>query len=411
MKIVILNTALCIVLLSTSNIFAQIKSETIVLFDVNKFELKESQKLVIDSLLNGITDKNYKICITGRADSSGNIADNLVLSENRVRTVAEYLTQQGFDSARITYDFFGENQPLLNAQNNPDLQLNRSVYMRVFSPEAENQEDTLTSYDLYRRFENDTIIYTSSGAQIVIFAGTFFPTKLADINFKITEVYSVCDLLFNNSSLQTDDGNCLTSAGMLYVKPMLDTVELTPGGNRKIIYKIPIELGKEFDKEMKIYVEEFNKKGEKVWRKIDSKISTEDTGQRFYVFELSSFGGINIDKPIGVLCQKEGPKIRVRGFKSVDICQTYPGEMYLSRAQKRKSNIYQIDEVVLDKDPQLTILAYDKKRHPYIAEGKLTELKFNKSNGIFRVKRNYFKPLPASYVEKSPEDILCEKLK
>ncbi|MDD3740106.1 MAG: OmpA family protein [Bacteroidales bacterium] len=410
MKIVILNTALCIVLLSTSNIFAQIKSEAIVLFDIDKFELKTSQKQVIDSLLSGINNKNYKICLSGRADSSGNISDNLILSENRVKTVADYLNAQGFESDRITYDYFGENRPLLNADNSVDLQLNRSVHMRVYIPEIATKQDTLTSYDLYRQFENDTIIYTNGGAQIIIFAGTFFPTKISDIDFKITEVYSVCDLLNNNSSLQTDDGNCLTSAGMLYVKPMLDTVELTPGGNRKIIYKIPIESGKEFDEEMKIYVEELNKKGEKVWRKIDSKMSTEDKGQRFYVFELNSFGGINIDKPVGVLCQKEGPKIRVRGFKSVDICQTYPGEMYLSRAQRRKANIYQIDEVVLDKNPQLTILAYDKKKHPYIAEGQLTELKFNKSNGIFRVKRNYFKPLPASYVEKSPEDILCERL-
>lgn len=411
MKVAILNMAFCVVLLSSSNVFAQPKSEAIVLFDINKFELKESQKLVIDSLLSQITDKKYKICLTGRADSSGNIADNLILSENRVRTIAEYLINQGFDSERITYDFFGENRPLLNADNSPDLQLNRSVYMRVFIPEDENIQDTLTSYDLYRQFENDTIIYTPGGAQIIIFAGTFFPTKLADIDFRITEVYSVCDLLHNNSSLQTDDGNCLTSAGMLSVKPMLDTVELTPGGNRRIIYKIPIETGKEFDKEMKIYIEELNKKGQKVWKQIDSKISIEDNGQRFYVFDLNVFGGINIDKKIGVMCQKEGPKIRVRGFESVDICQTYPGEMYLSRAQKRKSNIYQLDEVVLDKNPQLTILAYNKNRQPFIAEGKLTELKFNKSSGIFKVQRRYFKPLPPSYVDKSPEDILCEKMR
>lgn len=411
MKLTILSLACCVFMLLSSFLFAQTKSEAIVLFDVDKYVLKDSQKQVIDSLLSGINNKNYKICLTGRADSSGNISDNLILSENRVKTVADYLNAQGFEAERITYDYFGENRPLLSADNVVDLQLNRSVHMRVYIPEIESKQDTLTSYDLYRKFENDTVIYTAGGAEILFYAGTFFPTKMADIDFRITEVYSICDILHNSSSLQTDDGNCLTSAGMIYVKPMLDTVELKPGGNRKIVFKIPIEEGKDYDKDMKIYLEETNAKGEKVWKKIEGDIYCENSGQKFYVFSVNDLGGINIDKPVGVLCQKEGPQIKVRGFKTADVCQTYPGEMYLSRAQKRKAKLYQLDEVVLDKDPQLTVLAYNKKGRAFIAEGELTKLRFRKSGDIYIVPRRYFKPVPPSWNDKTPEDIMCEKIR
>jgi len=411
MKLTFINSVLCLLLSFSTTLFSQTKSEAIVLFDVDKYELKVSQKQVIDSLLKGIDNKNYKICLTGRTDSTGNISDNLILSENRVKTIVEYLNNQGFDSTRITYDYFGENRPLLSADNSVDLQLNRSVHLRVYIPEIKNIRDTLTSYELYRNFENDTVIYTPGGAQIVFYAGTFFPTRMADIDFRITEVYSVCEILHSDSGLQTTDGNCLTSAGMIYVKPMLDTVELTPGGNRKIVFKIPIEASKEYDKEMKIYLEELNSKGEKVWKPVEGKISYENSGQRFYVFEVDQLGGINIDKPVGVMCQKEGPKIKVKGFKTADVCQTYPEELYLSRAQKRKGKLYQLDEVVLDKNPQLTILAYNKNGRAFIAEGKLTELKFHKSSGVFKVPRRNFKLLPISDSEKSPEDILCEKIR
>jgi outer membrane protein OmpA-like peptidoglycan-associated protein len=131
MKLAILFSVLSVFVHISSVSLAQTKSEAIVLFDIDKYDLKISQKQVIDSLLNGINNKNYKICLTGRADSSGNISDNLILSENRVKTVADYLSTQGFDSERITYDYFGENRPLLNSDNSVDLQLNRSVHMRV----------------------------------------------------------------------------------------------------------------------------------------------------------------------------------------------------------------------------------------------------------------------------------------
>lgn len=55
----------------------------------------------------------YKLLIEGHTDHIGNAAKNLLLSEQRAQTVADYLIQKGIDMQRITFKGYGDTRPLI----------------------------------------------------------------------------------------------------------------------------------------------------------------------------------------------------------------------------------------------------------------------------------------------------------
>ena len=59
---------------------------------------------------------DYKLVISGHTDSQGGEAGNLELSKARAKTCAEYLTNRGIDSSRLSHNGYGESKPV--ADNN-----------------------------------------------------------------------------------------------------------------------------------------------------------------------------------------------------------------------------------------------------------------------------------------------------
>ena len=82
-------------------------------FAFNSFELTQESKLVLDQLIEFLTD-NLTICIQiqGHTDNIGNDADNIRLSENRARSVYNYLITNGVALSRLTYKGFGKAIPV-----------------------------------------------------------------------------------------------------------------------------------------------------------------------------------------------------------------------------------------------------------------------------------------------------------
>ncbi len=68
-------------------------------------ELNNLKKLLIQN-------EALKIQINGHTDNVGSDTDNLQLSENRAKAVADYLIEQGIAAERLSYKGFGENEPI-----------------------------------------------------------------------------------------------------------------------------------------------------------------------------------------------------------------------------------------------------------------------------------------------------------
>lgn len=97
-----------------------------VFFDVDKFDLKpesfsELQKLI--SFLN--SNATVKIEVGGHTDNTGDKIKNQKLSENRAKSVIDYLISKGIDAARLTSKGYGDTKPVADNKTEEGRAANR----------------------------------------------------------------------------------------------------------------------------------------------------------------------------------------------------------------------------------------------------------------------------------------------
>ena len=108
-----------------------------VLFDVAKFDLKETAKHSIDSLAESIQIVNKAtIVIDGHTDSDGDAEMNMQLSQDRSLSVKERLVEIFGEEAQYDYEIraFGKNKPRVPNDSDSNKQLNRRVEITVMPP-------------------------------------------------------------------------------------------------------------------------------------------------------------------------------------------------------------------------------------------------------------------------------------
>jgi len=94
-----------------------VKSQPIILknvfFESGSADLKSVSLTELNNL-KALLEKNdnLKIQINGHTDDVGSEKDNLALSENRAKAVANYLIEQGISGDRLSYKGFGESEPI-----------------------------------------------------------------------------------------------------------------------------------------------------------------------------------------------------------------------------------------------------------------------------------------------------------
>ena len=110
-----------------------------VLFDFDKYNLKEAGKQELNRIANEIlqhTNRNFEIVVVGHADWIGRREYNQTLSENRAKSVIDYLISQGVSAA-----FFnpsngrgeGEDNPVADNRTKAGRAQNRRVVVNVRS--------------------------------------------------------------------------------------------------------------------------------------------------------------------------------------------------------------------------------------------------------------------------------------
>ncbi len=103
-----------------------------IFFDVNKYDLKPESQVELDKLVQLLTDNpTLKVEISGHTDNTGTAADNLVLSNNRAKSVVNYLISKGIASNRLTYKGYGESQPIADNKTDEGRAQNRRTEMKV----------------------------------------------------------------------------------------------------------------------------------------------------------------------------------------------------------------------------------------------------------------------------------------
>ena len=84
-----------------------------VLFPSNVSDLPPSVSTFLDEYAAMLKENNYlHIEIAGHTDVKGDKSHNLLLSEQRAKSVQDYLTLQGVDISQLSYKGFGEEFPL-----------------------------------------------------------------------------------------------------------------------------------------------------------------------------------------------------------------------------------------------------------------------------------------------------------
>ncbi|WP_353135066.1 OmpA family protein [Pseudopedobacter sp.] len=84
-----------------------------IFFDTNKYDIKDDSKAELAVLIDFLNDnKGIIIEIQGHTDNIGDDKANLLLSENRAKSVQRYLIEAGIDAKRLKSRGFGENSPI-----------------------------------------------------------------------------------------------------------------------------------------------------------------------------------------------------------------------------------------------------------------------------------------------------------
>jgi outer membrane protein OmpA-like peptidoglycan-associated protein len=109
-----------------------------VTFDTNSYSIKPEFRGTLSQV--AATLKQYEktyVDVYGHTDSTGNDSINIPLSQNRARAVADFLTMQGVQSARIGAQGFAATRPVASNETPEGRQANRRVEIKLV-PITEN---------------------------------------------------------------------------------------------------------------------------------------------------------------------------------------------------------------------------------------------------------------------------------
>lgn len=103
-----------------------------VFFDFDKYDLRPESFVELDRVVK-LLNENPKIEIemSAHTDSHGSDEYNFTLSDNRAKSVREYILSKGIDPSRIISQGYGETKPVAPNDNAENRQLNRRVEFKI----------------------------------------------------------------------------------------------------------------------------------------------------------------------------------------------------------------------------------------------------------------------------------------
>jgi type IX secretion system PorP/SprF family membrane protein len=102
-------------------------------FATGSAKIEASSTTALDNLVDFLQkNPTLKIEIGGHTDNVGNQATNQKLSENRAKSVVDYLASKGISTERIAFKGYGDKEPVATNDDEKDgRELNRRIEMKV----------------------------------------------------------------------------------------------------------------------------------------------------------------------------------------------------------------------------------------------------------------------------------------
>jgi TonB family protein len=275
----IITTLLTVIL--TINLFAQQTINETILFDYDKYDLTLTAKNILDKCYDKIKDSDFRqITIIGHTDADGSDSYNMVLSENRTKTVLNYFLSKGIGKEKIKIQFYGEKE--LIAKNDQDKQQNRRVEIIIEQGVSDNkwQIDKQAQF-FFIPTNKDTVLTCADGTIIKIKANSFVSEKTGKaitgmIKFSVTEFYKISDILLSNLST-TSNGQLLETGGMVNITATSNNEDLKLKKGQSIEIQFPT---KQKENDMQLFSGEWENENHINW--IPQSTSEQ---QIFYIVE------------------------------------------------------------------------------------------------------------------------------
>jgi len=103
-----------------------------VFFDFDKWDLRPESYIELNRVVELLTENPaIEIEMSAHTDSRGTDDYNFKLSDNRARSVMEYIISKGIASTRITSHGYGETRPVATNDTDEGRQLNRRVEFKI----------------------------------------------------------------------------------------------------------------------------------------------------------------------------------------------------------------------------------------------------------------------------------------
>jgi outer membrane protein OmpA-like peptidoglycan-associated protein len=115
-------------MLSDTSVLLNSKAQNIIYFDFDKFNLGDSNLLVLSNVVDFLKrNDDYNCILQGYTDLEGPKEYNLKLSEKRVLSSRNFLLSSGISANRISGSFFGKTFPNIETSNRVSNRRNRRV--------------------------------------------------------------------------------------------------------------------------------------------------------------------------------------------------------------------------------------------------------------------------------------------
>ena len=103
-----------------------------IFFEYDKFDITPETKPELDRLVSMMKEyPEMTITISGHTDDRGTDNYNMILSNNRAKSVYDYIIASGISDTRLSYQGFGESKPVAPNTEDQGRQLNRRVEFMI----------------------------------------------------------------------------------------------------------------------------------------------------------------------------------------------------------------------------------------------------------------------------------------
>jgi hypothetical protein len=130
-------------------------------YDFDRYFIRPDAVPTLNKLIQIMVDNPVKVELASHADCRGTQAYNLILTEKRAASAADYIVQKGIDGSRLTKRWYGKSKLVNNCNcaegttcTEAEHQLNRRTEFQISLP-AETISETPVNLEKFR--EGDTL--------------------------------------------------------------------------------------------------------------------------------------------------------------------------------------------------------------------------------------------------------------